>query len=277
MKKILFIILTLSTLSILNAQNIPNAWINEFHYDNQGADVNEFVEIIVENPTIYNLDSLILYLYNGGDSTVYAQKPLSFFAKGDSIEDFHIFYYLFPTTTIQNGSPDGFGLSYCKQIIAQQFISYEGTFQAKNGPAVGLNSSDIEVSETSTTSNDYSLQLNGEGNKYIDFLWSSPDSSTMGKFNRMQNMTTEYITSVLQENIEPLTIFPNPSSTYLTISFNSDEIKNIKIISLSGKIILEQTQIDKNIEVNNLPTGMYFVQISYLKTNKVFTKKVIIH
>ena len=29
--------------------DLPNAWINELHYDNAGTDVNELVEVVIEN------------------------------------------------------------------------------------------------------------------------------------------------------------------------------------------------------------------------------------
>ncbi len=41
-----------------------NAWINEFHYDNTGTDVNEFVEIVIENAGTYTLSDFRVDLYN---------------------------------------------------------------------------------------------------------------------------------------------------------------------------------------------------------------------
>ena len=41
-----------------------NAWINEFHYDNTSTDVDEFIEIIIENPGSYSLSDFAVWLYN---------------------------------------------------------------------------------------------------------------------------------------------------------------------------------------------------------------------
>ena len=42
----------------------PNAWINEFHYDNNGADQDEFIEIVVENAGGFTLSDFVVDLYN---------------------------------------------------------------------------------------------------------------------------------------------------------------------------------------------------------------------
>jgi len=44
MKKFGLLIFILSSFALAQ-----NAWINEFHYDNSVADLNEFVEVIIPN------------------------------------------------------------------------------------------------------------------------------------------------------------------------------------------------------------------------------------
>ncbi|MFY0667830.1 MAG: endonuclease I, partial [Alteromonas stellipolaris] len=68
-----------------------------------------------------------------------------------------------------------------------QFLSYEGTLTATSGAANGLTSTDIGVSETSSTSVGYSLQLSGSGQSYDDFSWQSPASSTADSVNNNQS------------------------------------------------------------------------------------------
>ena len=50
---------------------------------------------------------------------------------------------------IQNGSPDGIALVNGSTVL--EFISYEGTFTATNGPATGMTSTDVGVSEPTSS------------------------------------------------------------------------------------------------------------------------------
>ena len=52
----------------------------------------------------------------------------------------------YPSNGIQNGSPDGIALVDASGAV-MQFLSYEGTLTAVGGPADGLTSTDIGVSE----------------------------------------------------------------------------------------------------------------------------------
>ncbi len=70
-----------------------------------------------------------------------------------------------------------------------QFLSYEGTFTAVGGPADGITSTDIGVSETSSTPVGDSLQLTGTGTEYEDFTWASPEPSTFGAVNAGQTFS----------------------------------------------------------------------------------------
>ena len=72
---------------------------------------------------------------------------------------------------IQNGAPDGLALDYDGTLI--QFLSYEGSFTASGGAADGESSTDIGVTETSSTSTGKSLQLTGNGTQYLDFTWQA--------------------------------------------------------------------------------------------------------
>ena len=149
-----------------------NAWINEIHYDNVGADVNEMVEIVLEDAGSYTLSNFTLYLYNGSSTqlNVYDQYSLDTFTEGATINNFTFFSV--PTPGIQNGSPDGLALAYMGVLIPGQFLSYEGTFTPIDGPAIGIESVNIGVSEDGTTPIDSSLQLLGSGIQYSDFIWA---------------------------------------------------------------------------------------------------------
>jgi len=184
MKKILFFIGSLFTGIWLFGQN---AWINEFHYDNVSTDVGEFVEIVIENPGDFSLSDFKLYLYNGSGGVKYDSLTVDNCIVGSTEGNF-TFYYWEPSS-IQNG-PDGIALSYQGTLITGQFLSYEGTFTATDGPANGTTSTDVGVSETSSTPSGYSLQLSGTGTQYSDFTWQNPAAETEGALNNGQAFGT---------------------------------------------------------------------------------------
>jgi len=156
--------------------------INEFHYDNSAADNNEFVEIVVRNAQDHDLSKLLCYLYNGFNGEYYASKKVSYFDEGSSLDNM-TFYTWYPSS-IQNGSPDGIAIVYNDSVV--QCISYEGNFTASNGPCSGSDFHDIEVSETSSTSDIESCYLTGTA----DFTWTT-GSATPGSINTSQKFTDD--------------------------------------------------------------------------------------
>ena len=70
-----------------------------------------------------------------------------------------------------------------------QFLSYEGTFAATNGPASGMLSTDIGVSENGSEAVGLSLQLMGTGTTYSDFTWTGPIANTSAAVNSGQTFT----------------------------------------------------------------------------------------
>lgn len=164
-----------------------NAWINEFHYDNTGADVGEFIEVVVENPGSYTLSLFEVYLYNGNGGILYGTTySLDAFAVGTTSGNFTFYYYDYPSNGLQNGSPDGFALAYNGTVISGQFLSYEGIFSATEGPASGTSSNDVGVIEDGTDPTGLSLQLSGNGTSYGNFTWQSPATETKGNLNNGQ-------------------------------------------------------------------------------------------
>ena len=89
---------------------------------------------------------------------------------------------------MQNGSPDGVALVDASGT-AVQFLSYEGSFTATDGPASGMTSVDIGVEESNNTTLDgQSMQLSGTGSSYADFTWQTPATSTFGSVNNGQTI-----------------------------------------------------------------------------------------
>jgi endonuclease I len=152
-------------------------FINEIHYDNSGTDTGEAVEIA--GPAGTNLSGWQVVLYNGSNGSSYATYTLS-----GTLSDQCSGYGVTTVSTpgIQNGSPDGIALIDGSGIV-RQFLSYEGSFTATSGPASGVTSTDIGVSEGSATPVGQSLQLSGSGSYASDFTWLAPDTSSFGQCN----------------------------------------------------------------------------------------------
>ncbi|MDR9410909.1 MAG: endonuclease, partial [Balneolaceae bacterium] len=145
-------------------------WVNEFHYDNEGGDTGEFVELAV-NAQFADLSDVKLTLYNGNGGGFYATYSGNDFVKGETSNGFSFYYVDLPQ--LQNGAPDGLSLDIDGELI--QFLSYEGTFTAADGPAQNFESSDIGVEQTGSTTAGSSLSLTGTGSGYDDFNWTVTD------------------------------------------------------------------------------------------------------
>ena len=94
----------------------------------------------------------------------------------------------FSVGSVQNG-PDGVALVNPDYIVVQ-FLSYEGSFDARWGPAIGTTSVDIGVFGSGITSSDHSLQLTGSGNSYNDFSWAGPVTESRGSVNTGQTFVS---------------------------------------------------------------------------------------
>ena len=146
--------------------------VNEIHYDNDGADVGEFIEVRVTKGADVSDVSIELYNGNGGGTYGSATSLSTITPSSDDDWDYYVIDY--PANGLQNGAPDGVALIQSGEVV--EFLSYEGTLTATGGTAVGLTSTDIGVSETNAPIGQ-SLQRNDDG------TWSGPADSTSGAAN----------------------------------------------------------------------------------------------
>ncbi len=149
-------------------------FINEFHYDNAGGDTGEFIEIVAGPDFQTKLSDIDVLFYNGGNGTVYHTLNLSgpAFTRSTTPNFFDIFVGT-PGEAIQNGAPDGIALvnRTTNQVI--HFLSYEGSFTATGGVALGTASTDIGVSQTGSEAiGSLALGLTGSGGSRTDFSWA---------------------------------------------------------------------------------------------------------
>ncbi|HET7613665.1 MAG TPA: DNA/RNA non-specific endonuclease [Gemmatimonadaceae bacterium] len=140
---------------------LPDTRFSEIHYENADDDVGEQIEI--EGPAGTDLTGWSIVLYNGNGGAMYDTRALSGTIPA-TCTDRGVVVASYPTNGIQNGSPDGLALVHGTEVV--QFLSYEGTMQAIDGPAAGMTSTDINVAESGGTSQVHSLQLNAKTHKW---------------------------------------------------------------------------------------------------------------
>jgi len=156
---------------------IANVYISEFHYDNDGGDTGEFIE--VSGDAGADLTGWEIALYNGNGGTVYDTVVLTGTIDDEDGSEGAV---SFDATGLQNGSPDGMALvDPLGQVV--EFLSYEGTIDAVGGPATGMTSTDVGVSEPSDSPIGESLQL-------VDGVWIGPVAESPGLLNTVEVVVT---------------------------------------------------------------------------------------
>ncbi|WP_372616859.1 ExeM/NucH family extracellular endonuclease [Falsiroseomonas sp.] len=170
-------------------------WINEFHYDNDGTDTGEFVEVAGTAGT--DLAGWSLVLYNGNGGTSYDTRSLSGVIANQS-GGFGTVSFSYPSNGIQNGSPDGIALVDDTGALVQ-FLSYEGSLVGVGGAADGVASTDIGISQASNTPIGFSLHLIGTGDEYADFAWAATGDNSPGSVNAGQSFAAAVVMPVINE------------------------------------------------------------------------------
>jgi O-glycosyl hydrolase len=106
----------------------------------------------------------------------------------------------------------------------------------------------------------------------LDFYKSEIDAINQNRFIET-DLTPKSISSFVfnlsstlrnqSEEIEPVTIFPNPTSGLIFISGSDSEIK-CSVFSISGKKLFEQTVPNENkLDLSALKEGLYFFEIQH--------------
>ena len=241
-------------------------FINEFHYDNIGADTGEGFEIA--GPAGTNLGGYQVYLYNGSNGSIYNTPAIS----GTIPNQQNGFGTLWFDYVLQNDS-DGIVLSDGTNF---HFLSYEGSFSGTAGIANLAHAIDIGVSESNTTTAiGASLQLIGAGNVKADFTWTGPIVATPGDINTGQTFSA--VASIDKSGINGFAVYPNPvqGGSFRIKSSNNHTLKSVQVYDMLGKQVFSQKGIDnENIDVSNLIAGIYILKVE--EQGKVATRKLVI-
>ena len=222
-------------------------FISEIHYDNDGADTGEFIEVCA--PPDSDITGFTIELYNGNGGGVYDTitiDPATAMAGADGNT-----YYVVSTPGIQNGAPDGIALVNASGA-ACEFISYEGTLVAADGAAAGMTSTDIGAAEGSATAAGTSIQIQPDGT-WIAGLAETPNE---------QNICFLENTGILTENgylnIESLKIgdlVKTKSGKSLPVKWIGIQTVDVKMIANplnAFPVLIKKDAIDNNVPSRDL-------------------------
>jgi hypothetical protein len=151
----------------------PSVRFSEIHYDNASTDVGEAIEL--SGPAGTSLAGWSVVLYNGNGGAAYNTRALTATIPA-TCGDRGVVVLTYPQDGIQNGSPDGMALVDGNGQVVE-FLSYEGTFTAVGGPANGMVSTDIGVSQAGNTPAGRSLGRTAAG------TWNAEGPATFGACN----------------------------------------------------------------------------------------------
>ncbi len=160
-----------------------SARLNEFHYDNDGQDTGEFLELLLGPAFEGPLDEVEIHLYNGNGGRLYGQHNLASFSHDQTNSSgYRLFSKLVPG--LQNG-PDGIAVTVAGAV--SEFLSYEGFFTAADGPAEGIRSRNIGVSQSGPVPAPGTGSL-GLGQDLEN--WLRLDTHSRGDFNPGQELSS---------------------------------------------------------------------------------------
>ena len=169
---VLAMVFAMVPLTAASAAPATGVFLSELHYDNSGTDVGEFFEVTGDKDG--DLTGWSVVLYNGNNGEVYDTIDITSTIPDEDGSQGAVAFVL-PANGIQNGVPDGLALVDDGGAVIE-FLSYEGTLTAVDGPANGTTSIDIGVEEGSGTAIGESLQL-------VSGVWTGPAAESPGLLN----------------------------------------------------------------------------------------------
>lgn len=173
-------------------------FINEFHYDNDGTDTGEFVEIA--GPAGTDLGGATpwkIEFYSGSTPSAATEYKTIDLSGTIASEGSGYGALAFFPGQIQNGSNDGIALlkpnAAGDGYDVVQFLCYEGAATGAAGETTaGMTCTDVGVDEPKTTPIGHSLQLKGgPGFVYEAFSWNDPSVESPGFLNAGQDMSCD--------------------------------------------------------------------------------------
>lgn len=222
---------------------------------------------LMHNPSVQN-DKIYLPCLIGTASAMY-RKSCYFLI--DTIGVIHKQY-------IHSQANNGYWNSYTMPTVTDSLKNLFGSivsYNSNSDPAytklfkldsnlVGCYPSDLPFSFTTTIANGtlYSLPMNIVTAKDSIFEVTAPGAILQGHgFNTMVDECIGYVS--VKENFiknKSFKLYPNPTANYLEIETEGN-IDYIKIHNLLGSEVPFKLRSEKNVDVEHLPSGAYFIEL----------------
>ncbi|MEI7595563.1 MAG: C25 family cysteine peptidase [Bacteroidota bacterium] len=125
---------------------------------------------------------------------------------------------------------------------------------------------------TNVVDTSFSFTLKPDG-RYFYSVKAKDNSGTESGWSNLREISINSVATGINEQIENIAIYPNPTSDYINIYSQSNENYQFELLDGLGRLIIKSNS--KQINVSCLSEGMYFLKIS--KNNEfVNIKKVIV-
>ena len=125
------------------------------------------------------------------------------------------------------------------------------------------------ITDTTYPSSTTIFTVPSTGTYYIGFHCKSAADAA---YLMLDDISIDLVTGVAENSTQDISVYPNPANDKLFIL--SENIKNVEIYNLLGKVVFETETLNPNgsIDIANLPKGTYIVRIT--KDNNVISKKI---
>lgn len=113
-----------------------------------------------------------------------------------------------------------------------------------------------DINTNLSSNSDYSVQFANSG------LWDA----TTGYNNLLQTVTLNTL-GVKDFTLNNFSIFPNPTSDFITIQFKNSSKEKVKIYNMIGQLVKETTVLNnKKLDVSDLVNGIYIIRLADKKS-----------
>lgn len=111
----------------------------------------------------------------------------------------------------------------------------------------------------------------GTGNYTITYTYTDAN----GCINTdTENLLVSGCLSIYNETVEEVMIYPNPTESFFYLKTSTNEMYNLTIIDMSGKVVYANTASDAEmIDVSQLSTGVYIVKLE--NNQKIYRSRLI--
>jgi len=253
MKKYIIILIAIITSNVSFGQDI---FISEISYI--GTTLQR-VELSSKENSSTNISGWVLEFYGQGSPAskgVYATYPIvSASIPANGVISFDVT----STLDIVDGANTGIAIANGTTLIGT-FITWNGVFNPNAGVAKFSTPFNTGITQSDTAN---SMQLTDVG-------WVLA-ASTFGSKNSSLTLP------VPKNEIKGFKLFPTVvKNGKFSITTNNSQEKNVKIYSILGSLVYEnQVQPYENVNIRNLSTGLYFVQVE--EDKKVSVKKIVVN